>query len=105
MSTREYFHPETKDLSLHRILFALSDPTRLAIVSELLTLTESAFGDLLHGGVPKSTLSHHLKILREAGIIQASSEGMSCLVSLRLDDLDVRFPGLLETVMSHNPAA
>ena len=102
MNAREFSHPETADLSLHRVLFALSDLTRLAIVSGLLRITESSSGDLLDGGVPKSTMTHHLKILREAGVTRTRPEGMRCMISLRLEDLEKRFPCLLENVMAHN---
>lgn len=102
MNSRTYPHPEVGDLNLHRVLFALSDPTRMEIISELEKNGESTAGDLLDGAVPKSTLSHHLKILREAGITYSLAEGQRCVISLRKNDLDARFPGLLKSVMAHN---
>lgn len=102
MSSRAYPHPKVKDLALHRVLFALSDPTRMEIISELERIGESTAGDLLEGAVPKSTLSHHLKILREAGVTYSLAEGQRCVISLREDDLEARFPGLLKSVMVHN---
>lgn len=105
MSPRKFFHPTAADLTLHRILFALSDPTRLAVVADLLDGAECASGDLLAESVPRSTMTHHLKILREAGVTRTRPEGMRCLISLRRADLDARFPGLLDAIMAHGTAA
>ena len=79
------------------MLFALSDPTRLAIARALADGEEHSAGDLA-GDVPKSTMSHHLKILREAGITSTRPEGMRCRVSLRRAELNRRFPGLLAAI-------
>ncbi|UPL16686.1 ArsR/SmtB family transcription factor [Microbacterium aurugineum] len=49
-------------------------------------------------GVSQSTLSHHVKILREAGIVQNDPEGTRCLLSLRTVDLEKRFPGLVDSL-------
>jgi DNA-binding transcriptional ArsR family regulator len=93
------FHPGRKDLSLDTVLSALGDPTRLAIVSRLDSLGETSCGNL---GVdtPKSTVSHHLKVLREAGVSQVRQEGTLRYLSLRKEDLDARFPGLLASVLA-----
>ena len=48
----------------------------------------------------KSTCTHHFKVLREAGVIQQRQEGTAKLNTLRRDDLDARFPGLLDTILS-----
>jgi len=104
MSPRKFFHPDVSELTLHRILFALSDPTRLAVVLDLLKDGERASGDLLAESVPRSTMTHHLKILREAGVTRTRTEGMRCLISLRREDVDARFPGLLDAIMAHGGA-
>ncbi|MCJ2089616.1 helix-turn-helix domain-containing protein [Methylobacterium sp. E-005] len=101
MSPRKFLHPDAAELTLHRILFALSDPTRLAAVSELMDGAEHSSGDLLAQSVPRSTMTHHLKILREAGVTRTRPEGMRCLISLRRNDVDARFPGLLDAIMAH----
>jgi DNA-binding transcriptional ArsR family regulator len=49
--------------------------------------------------VTKSTCTHHFKVLREAGVIHQRQEGTARLNSLRRDDLEARFPGLLATVL------
>ena len=100
MSERDFTQPEVDDLELNQVLFALSDPTRLAIARALADGEEHSAGDLA-GDVPKSTLSHHLKILREAGITTTKPEGMRCRVSLRRGDLNRRFPGLIAAILKH----
>jgi len=100
MSERNFPHPAIEEVELHQILFALSDPTRLAIARALADGEEHSAGDLA-GDVPKSTMSHHLKILREAGITATRPEGMRCRVSLRRAELNRRFPGLLPAILKH----
>jgi DNA-binding transcriptional ArsR family regulator len=97
-------HPGTEQVELAQVLHALSDPVRLKIVSHLGECDECACGQL-EVSVSKSTLTHHLKVLRDAGLTHTRSEGVQRLVSLRRDDLDKRFPGLLELVFTHAAAA
>jgi DNA-binding transcriptional ArsR family regulator len=90
-------HPSPGDITLTGVLGALSDPVRLTIVSELVSSGErgsSAFAC----DVANSTLSHHLKVLRLAGVIQHRKEGIRCFVSLR-PELEATFPGLLASVL------
>ncbi len=91
-------------------MHALGDPLRLRIVAQLATVNESdekmACHDFLVGeAVAKSTLSFHFKVLREAGLIRMVPQGRRVLVSLRREDLETRFPGLLETILQtyHRP--
>lgn len=95
---RLVFHPDRKDISLAGVLYALGDPVRLEIVKLL-----SEQGELpcaaLDCEVPKSTMSHHLRVLREAGVLHCRKEGTQHLNSLRQADLDMLFPGLLEIVL------
>jgi DNA-binding transcriptional ArsR family regulator len=49
-------------------------------------------------GMPTSTCSYHLRLLREAGVTRSRPQGTQRLVSLRRDDLDERFPGLVEVL-------
>ncbi|MEV7188389.1 metalloregulator ArsR/SmtB family transcription factor [Kitasatospora sp. NPDC093102] len=92
-------HPATDSIELAGIFHALSDPARLSIVTGLAQVDEQCCSDL---DVPlsKSTLSHHLKVLREAGVTTTRVEGTRRLMSLRRDDLDLRFPGLLDAVLN-----
>lgn len=93
------FHPATADISLAAVMHALSDPARLAIVAQLAELGAEPCGDIdldLH----KSTISHHYRVLREAGVTLTTVEGRTRIVRLRRDDLEARFPGLLPAVLA-----
>ncbi|MEV4757270.1 metalloregulator ArsR/SmtB family transcription factor [Micromonospora sp. NPDC049559] len=103
-SSRDLPHPEVEELVLTDVLFALSDPPRLAIVRQLAEgpLTEVSC-QAVGGEIPKSTRSHHLKTLREAGVIRNVPHGRQRYVSLRREDLEARFPGLLAAVLGPEP--
>ncbi len=93
------FHPATADISLAAVMHALSEPARLAIVAMLADLGEEPCGDVevdLH----KSTISHHYRVLREAGLTLTTVEGRTRIVRLRRDDLESRFPGLLPAILN-----
>jgi DNA-binding transcriptional ArsR family regulator len=94
----ETSHPDRDEIELEAVLHALSDPMRLRMVTELAAGGERACGSI-HLPVSKSTCTHHFKVLREAGVISQRQEGTARLNSLRRDDLDARFPGLLDTVL------
>ena len=99
---RQLNHPETESIALTGVLYALSDPVRLEIVKSLQGGTAKTCGEF--GPNAKSTMSHHFKVLREAGITRTKIEGRRRLTSLRQDDLVKRFPGLLEAVLAaHKP--
>ncbi len=91
-------HPSQEDFHLPAILFALSDPNRLHIVKTLAT-----GGERMCTAVPmplcKSAGSRHYKVLREAGLIHMRRSGTAYLNSLRREELDARFPGLLAAVL------
>ena len=84
------------------VLHALADPVRLAFVRVLLsdgggvncqdTMTRAGLS------MPKSTCSHHFQILRKAGVVASQRRGVELINFLRLDDLQVRFPGLLASI-------
>lgn len=93
-------HPEAEQLSLSGVLHALSDPVRLDIVRALGVDGEMCCGALMVP-VSKSTLTHHLKVLRESGLTWTRCEGVQRIVSLRRTDLESRFPGLLGCVLDH----
>jgi DNA-binding transcriptional ArsR family regulator len=96
---REPHHPPPDELELSDVLHALSDPARLAIVCRLAGGDECTCGtfDL---ALSKATLSHHFRVLREAGIIRQHDEGRRRMTELRRSELDVRFPGLLDSVVA-----
>jgi DNA-binding transcriptional ArsR family regulator len=90
--------PQCGQIELTAVLHALSDPVRLQIVARLSDGSEHTCGSI-ELPVTKSTCTHHFRVLREAGVIHQRYEGTSRLNSLRRDDLETRFPGLLETVL------
>ncbi len=90
--------PEPADIELGAVLHALSDATRLAVVLQIEADGERCCGALAVD-VAKSTLSQHLRVLREAGITRTRACGNQRWVSLRRDDLDALFPGLLDVVL------
>jgi DNA-binding transcriptional ArsR family regulator len=89
--------PAIGAVELADVLHALSDPARLEIVRALAADGERQCGtfDL---GLTKATRSHHLKVLREAGITDTRMEGTARFVTLRRGELDAKFPGLLDAV-------
>src|SRR3954453_10924442 len=97
--TEEILHPSRSDIELGAVLHALSDDVRLNIVAALATTEREATGGSFDVPVTKSTCTHHFKVLREAGVIHQRQEGTARLNALRREDLDARFPGLLETVL------
>lgn len=99
---RPLAHPAIDDLSLATVLHALSDPVRLDIV---LCLAEagcemnciSSAKELQ--GLSKSTLSHHFRILREAGLVRSERRGVELLNRLRVEEVEVRFPGVISAIL------
>ncbi|UJW31577.1 metalloregulator ArsR/SmtB family transcription factor [Saccharothrix sp. AJ9571] len=92
-------HPDTGEMTLVSVMAALSDPIRVGLVRVLSDDREHGWGEL-RAPVAKSTLSHHLRVLRDAGITRTRQEGTRCYVTLRRDDLQTRFPGLLDVVLN-----
>lgn len=92
-------HPDRSELHLSSVLYALSDPVRLFIVSEIRNAGERTCGDM-EVPVVKSTLSHHARTLREAGVVNVRVQGTQRFLSLRTEDLEFRFPGLLSSVLN-----
>lgn len=91
-------HPDRAELHLSSVLYALSDPVRLFMVSEIRKAGERTCGDI-EVPVVKSTLSHHARTLREAGVVNVRVHGTQRFLSLRTEDLEFRFPGLLDSVI------
>jgi DNA-binding transcriptional ArsR family regulator len=95
----EMMHPDANDIRLERVLYALSDEVRLSIVRQL-AREGAASCAALDGGRPKSSMSHHFRVLRECGVVRTRSEGVTHMNELRQTDLDRRFPGLLSAILA-----
>jgi DNA-binding transcriptional ArsR family regulator len=97
--------PAREDIRLEHVMAALSDPLRLTIVQRLL-LESDAF-DHTCGWFgfdrPKSSLTHHFKVLREAGVTRQRQYGLERRSQVRIEDLEARFPGLLDMVAEWQP--
>jgi DNA-binding transcriptional ArsR family regulator len=100
---KQFDHPSPGEMTLTGVLGALSDPVRLSIISQLAGCDERGSSGF-DCDIANSTLSHHLKVLRLAGIIQHRKEGTRCFVSIR-PDLEDAFPGLLASVLRFHRGA
>ncbi|MDA7948734.1 MAG: metalloregulator ArsR/SmtB family transcription factor [Hyphomicrobiaceae bacterium] len=102
---RPFVHPPIEDVSLEGVLYALADPHRLAIFRRLtgcggtMNCSTAAPCDL-----PKSTLSHHFKLLREAGLIRSEKQGTQVVNMARCDELEQKFPGLVHAILTSSDA-
>jgi DNA-binding transcriptional ArsR family regulator len=90
--------PSRDQIQLGEVLYALSDPVRIEIVLSIAGAGEQPCNQC---GIemPKSSLSHHFKVLREAGILSTRIEGTRHINSVRTADLNARFPGLLSAIL------
>jgi DNA-binding transcriptional ArsR family regulator len=94
--------PAAEDLQLPRVLAALAEPNRLATVQYVASSGESCCSEIIQQAglaMTKSTFSHHLRILREAGVLTKRIQGTKGYTKLRKDDLDRRFPGLIDAII------
>jgi DNA-binding transcriptional ArsR family regulator len=91
--------PAATEIALPAVMGALSDPVRVEIVRALAARGEAVCGTL-DLGVSPATRSHHFRVLREAGVTHTRVDGTRRHVSLRRDDLDARFPGLLDALLA-----
>ena len=101
---RDLYHPRVEDVEIENVLHALSDPVRLEIVRVLAGVEEIPCSSL-NAAVSKSTMSHHFKVLREAGVTHTRANGTKRLISLRARELEERFPGLIASVLQAAKAA
>ncbi|WP_448041059.1 ArsR/SmtB family transcription factor [Bradyrhizobium liaoningense] len=101
--SRTLLHPTREQIELPMVLDCLSDPIRLAIVYQLAqqerVSSELCCGDF-SGLAGKSNLAYHFAKLRECGVMQTRLAGTNRFMRLRREDLDARFPGLLDAVIN-----
>lgn len=96
---KQYDHPLAEELQLSCLLYALSDPFRLEVVRKLAVCQPQPCAPL-QDGRPKSSVSHHFSVLRKAGVIRTDVVGVTHMNSLREQDLESRFPGVLTTILA-----
>ncbi|MCS4277054.1 DNA-binding transcriptional ArsR family regulator [Mycetocola sp. BIGb0189] len=94
--------PAPSEMRADVVFAALSDPIRITIVQRLMSEGDDAFRSCTWVGIdrPKSTLTHHFRVLREAGVIEQRRYGTERRSRVRVDDLAARFPGLLDIVLA-----
>jgi DNA-binding transcriptional ArsR family regulator len=100
--TAALLHPGRDEIELPAVLHALSDPVRLLVAQTLADGRERTCNSM-ELPVSKSTCTHHFRVLREAGVIRQKVEGTTKLNALRREDLDARFPGLIDAVLQAPP--
>jgi DNA-binding transcriptional ArsR family regulator len=95
-------HPDRSEMTLGRVLTALADPLRRRVVAELARAPHGLERTCASFGFPvsKASLTHHFRVLREAGLIRQVDRGNSRAATLRRADLEAKFPGLLALVAS-----
>jgi len=104
---RPLLHPAVEDVAVETILHALSDPVRVAIFADIVgsdcSQNCSNFLTVSDKTIPKSTLSQHFKVLREAGLIRGERRGVEMHNTSRCTEVDERYPGLIAAIVSaHN---
>jgi DNA-binding transcriptional ArsR family regulator len=100
---REQPELSTEELDLPSVMHALADPSRLRMVVALdggAELSCAELGERAGTATAKSTTTHHVGVLREAGLVRTRYEGQRKMVTLRRTELDAKFPGLLNAVIS-----
>jgi DNA-binding transcriptional ArsR family regulator len=101
---RPLFHPSIKEVTVEGILHALSDPVRVAMYADIFKQecpqNCSNFLTVSDHAIPKSTLSQHFKILREAGLIRSERHGVEIRNVSRCAELEQRFPGLIRAIVT-----
>jgi DNA-binding transcriptional ArsR family regulator len=104
IDVRPLFHPSMKEVTVEGILHALSDPIRVAMYADIITQecpqSCSNFLKVSDKAIPKSTLSQHFKILREAGLIRSERHGVELQNMSRCTELQQRFPGLIRAIVT-----
>ncbi len=97
------YHPAVGDISVEGILHAFSDPVRVQIYAEIerseCAQICSSFLKLGNRTLPKSTLSQHFRILREAGLIRSERKGVEVHNTTRCEELKDRFGDLVRAII------
>jgi DNA-binding transcriptional ArsR family regulator len=99
---RPLYHPPMSQVTVHGILFGLSDPVRVRIFAELVQgegRNCAAFVNVNDMPLPKSSLSQHFKVLRECGLIRSERNGVELKNYTRCDELKKKYGKLIQTIL------
>lgn len=97
-------HPSPEAFRLANVLHALADPLRVAMLRRLAGCCDGLACGAVCDAQPRSTLSFNLKVLREAGLVRSARRGKEIVNVIRRDEVDARFPGLLDAVFRAHAA-
>jgi DNA-binding transcriptional ArsR family regulator len=100
MVTKVLPQPEREEIRVEAVLQALGEPVRLQIVRVLADHPDGICCGDIELPVTASTRAHHLRTLREAGVLSTHTEGTRRVSILRREDLDSLYPGLLSGVLT-----
>lgn len=92
--------PTEDEIELFAVMAALTDPVRRALVANI-ARNPGASCSSSDFGVTKSALTRHWRLLRESGLIRQEVDGTRHRNWLRREEIDRRFPGLLDLVLRH----
>lgn len=96
---RKFNHPLIREITIDHVLYALSDPARRYIVGKLASHHNMNCSKSCSEKMSPSTISFHHKILRENGLIKSEKIGVEVINTLRKDEIDKKFPGLLDSIL------
>jgi DNA-binding transcriptional ArsR family regulator len=96
---RPLVHPTREDITLQGVLHALADPVRRAIFRRLALIGAGSCVSCAPPDLPKSTLSHHIRVLRDVGLVRSEKRGTEVANMARLEDIEARFPGLIPLIL------
>jgi DNA-binding transcriptional ArsR family regulator len=100
---RPLYHPSLEEISVQGILYALADPIRVRIYAELARAGSAmnccAFLSKGKLDLPKSTLSQHFKVLREAGLVRSERIGVELKNSTRCRELKKKFGPMVSRIL------
>ncbi|MFD5858099.1 ArsR/SmtB family transcription factor [Streptomyces chartreusis] len=99
-AARTVEHPDLSEVSLQQVMEALVDPVRRTVVFQLARADEDMSCGRFDAPVSLSTLTHHFNVLREAGVIRQYYQGTAKMNTLRMEEMEERFPGLLSSVVA-----
>lgn len=99
---RPFVHPHREEITLQGVLYALADPVRLELFRKLTGISSAPMSCVkcAPAEMAKSTLSHHFRILREAGLVRSEKKGTEVVNMARREDIEARFPGLLPVILN-----